>query len=107
MPQVIDVTDETFEAEVTQADAPVAAEFYTQLCPTCKRVTPVFEQLSDDYSGRVKFVKVDIAKAPETARRLPVLSVPSVLVFKGGQELERVTGSADQAKLVGLIESAI
>jgi thioredoxin 1 len=107
MPQVIDVTDETFETEVTQADTPVAAEFYTQLCPTCKRVTPLFEQLSDDYSGRVKFVKVDIAKAPEIARRLPVLSVPSVLVFKGGQELERVTGYADQAKLVRLIDDAL
>lgn len=104
---VTDVPEETFEKEVTQRETPVAAEFYTQLCPTCKRVTPIFEPLSDDYSGTVKFVKVDIAKAPEIGRRQPMLSVPSVFVFEGGQEIERVTGYADPAKLPRLIESAL
>lgn len=107
MPQVIDVTDETFETEVTQADTPVAAEFYTQLCPTCKRVTPIFEGLSEDYSGRVKFVKVDVAKASETARNLAVLASPSIVVLRAGQEVDRIAGHADKAKLVRLIEAAL
>ena len=107
MPQVIEVTDETFETEVTQANIPVAADFYTQFCPTCKRVTPIFEQLSDEYSGRVKFVKLDIAKASETARRLAVLSSPSIIVLKGSQEVDRVAGYADRAKLARLIEAAL
>jgi len=107
MPQVIEVTDETFETEVTQANIPVAADFYTQFCPTCKRVTPIFEQLSDEYSGRVKFVKVDIAKASETARRLAVLSSPSIIVLKGSQEVDRIAGYADRAKLARLIEAAL
>jgi thioredoxin 1 len=107
MPQVVEVADETFEKEVSQADIPVAADFYAQLCPNCKRVTPIFEQLSDEYSGRVKFVKVDVAKASETARRHAVLAVPSIFVFKSGQEVDRIAGYADKAKLARLIEAAL
>ena len=107
MPQVIDVTDETFDTEVTQANTPVAAEFYTQFCPTCKRVTPIFEQLSDEYSGRVEFVKVDVAKAAETARRLVVLASPSIVILKRSQEVDRIAGYADRAKLLSLIEAAL
>ena len=107
MPQVVEVTDETFDAEVAQANTPVAADFYTQFCPTCKRVTPIFEQLSDEYGGRVKFVKVDIAKASETARRLAVLSSPSIIVLKSDQEVDRIAGYADRANLVRLIEAAL
>jgi len=107
MAQVVEVSDDTFDAEVIQADTLVAAEFYTQFCPTCKRLTPVFEELSDDYSGRVKFVKADIAKAGERARKLAVLSAPSIVLLKNGEEVDRVAGYADRAKLAKMIDDQL
>ncbi len=107
MPQVVEVSDDTFDAEVSQAHGLVAAEFYTQFCPTCKRVTPIFEQLSDDYVGRAKFVKADVAKTGETAGKLAVLSAPSIVLFKDGKEVVRVVGYADKTKLADMLDSQL
>jgi thioredoxin 1 len=104
MPQVVEVTDDMFDTEVMQAKGLVVAEFYTQFCPACKRVTPIFEQLSDDYSGRARFVKADVAKAPEAARKVTVLSAPSIVLFKDGKEVDRVAGYVDKTKLAAIID---
>jgi thioredoxin 1 len=105
MANVVDVTDETFDAEVIQSDKLVAAEFYTRFCPVCKRLAPVFEELSNDYAGRVKFVKLNVAQAGETARKFAVMSAPTTLLLKSGQELARHMGFADRKKLSGIIDA--
>jgi len=107
MAEVVEVTDETFDAEVTQAETLVAAEFYTQFCPVCKRLTPVFEELASDYSGKAKFVKLDVARAAESARTFAVMSAPSVLLLKTGQEVGRSVGYADKGKLASMIDAQL
>ena len=105
MGPVTEVTDATFDSEVAKADTLVAAEFYTQFCPVCKRLAPVFEELSNDYAGRVKFVKLDVAHAGETARKFAVMAAPTILLLKSGQELARHIGFADKPKLANLIDT--
>ena len=107
MAQLIDVTDETFDAEIKQADTLVAAEFYTRTCPVCKRLMPVLEELADEYSGRVKFAKLDVAQASESARAFAIFSAPTVVLFKGGQEVARNAGYADKKKLAGIIDAQL
>ncbi len=104
MGPVTEVTDATFDSEVAKADTLVAAEFYTQFCPVCKKLAPVLEELSNDYAGRVKFVKLNVAHAGETARKFAVLSAPTILLLKCGQELARHIGFADKPKLAKMIE---
>ncbi len=107
MAQITEVTDATFDAEVEESDRLVAAEFYTQFCPACKRLTPVFEELSDEYGGRAKFMKLDVAEAGETARKFGIMSAPTILLLKAGQEVGRHIGYADKAKLSGMIDSQL
>ncbi len=107
MAQLIDVTDDTFDAEVKQADALVAAEFYTRTCPVCKKLIPVLEQLADDYSGKVKFVKLDVADAADLAQSFAIFSAPTVLLLKGGKEVARNAGYADKKKLAGMIDAQL
>jgi len=107
MGEIIQVTDESFDAEVAQADKPVAAEFYTQFCSVCKRLAPVFEELAKDYSGKVKFVKLDAAQAGETARKFGVMAVPTILVLRSGKESGRHIGFADRKKLASMIDAQL
>lgn len=107
MAQLIDVTDETFDAEVKQADTLVAAEFYTRTCPVCKKLMPVLEELADDYSGKVKFVKLDVADAADLAQAFAIFSAPTVLLLRGGKEVARKAGYADKKKLAGMIDAQL
>ena len=105
MPQVIEVTDQTFDAEVVQSDKLVVAEFYTQFCPVCKRLSPIFEELSDEYGGKVKFVRIGATQARETASKFAVMAVPTILLLKSGKELARHLGFADKKKLAKLLDA--
>ncbi len=86
------VNDQNFETEVLQSDVPVLVDFYAVWCGPCKQLTPLIEELSDEYAGRAKLVKLDIDQAPGVASNFGIMSVPTVIVFKGG---------AEQAKLIG------
>ena len=107
MAQLIDVTDETFDAEIKQADTLVVAEFYTRTCPVCKKLMPVLEQLADDYGGKVRFVKLDVANAAEQAQSFAIFSAPTILFLKSGKEVARSAGYADNKKLAGMIDAQL
>ena len=86
------VTDETFEAEVLGASGPVIVDFWATWCVPCKTIAGSLEKLSERYDGRVRVVKVDAEGNANTAARLNVKSVPTVIAFKDGKEIERMTG---------------
>ena len=93
MPAVQEVTDESFEHEVLQADRPVIVDFWAPWCGPCRAVEPIFEQLAQDHDGRVKFAKLDIDENLETASRYDVLSIPTAILFEGGEAREIVIGA--------------
>jgi thioredoxin 1 len=101
------VTDDTFIAEVLEADTPVLVDFWAEWCGPCLRVAPVLEEIAQEMGDKVKIVKLDIDANPNTARDYRVLSVPTLTVFKGGEPVQSIAGARPKGDLVKLIESAL
>jgi thioredoxin 1 len=89
---VREVTDSDFEQVVLQGDTPVVVDFWAPWCGPCKAIAPVLDQL-DKAHDEVEFVKLDIDANPETASRCGVLSIPTVILFEGGEARETLVGA--------------
>jgi len=90
---VDELTDATFEQEVIQAETPVIVDFWAPWCGPCHAVEPILRQLEEEYGSRVKFAKVDIDENVQTASRYDVLSIPTAILFEGGEPREIVVGA--------------
>ena len=95
--------DSNFDAEVLKATTPVLVDFHATWCGPCKMLAPIVEKLADDYEGKVKVGKVDIDAAPGLAAKYGIRSVPTVMVFEGGEKKAAHTGLAKRDKLLALI----
>ena len=82
---MVELTDDTFEQEVLRAETPVVVDFWAPWCGPCRAVEPLLRQLEDEHAGRVKFAKLDIDEHPRAASRYDVLSIPTVILFEGGE----------------------
>jgi thioredoxin 1 len=90
---VREVDDASFRSEVLEADRPVVVDFWAPWCGPCRAVAPILEQLAAEHDGRVEFVKLDIDQNPLAAARYEVFSIPSVILFEGGEARETVIGA--------------
>ncbi|MEA1984230.1 MAG: thioredoxin domain-containing protein [Euryarchaeota archaeon] len=86
------VNTAAFEQEVVQSDMPVVVDCYTNSCPPCKKMGPIFEKLAGEYEGRVKFVKVDLDRSKAIGRTYKVRGVPTLFMFKDGVVQESLIG---------------
>ena len=91
--KVREVTAESFEDEVLQAEGTVMVDFWASWCPPCRRLAPVLEQLAERQEGRLGIVKLDVDAAPEVASRYGIRSIPTLIVFRDGRPLERRLGA--------------
>ena len=96
---VANVTDSTFEQEVLKADIPVLVDFWAPWCGPCKAVAPVVEDLSKEYEGRLKVVKLNTDENPKTAQAYKICGIPSLFLFKSGQVMEEVVGAVPKSTL--------
>jgi len=101
------VTDATFEQEVTNSDVPVVVDFWAEWCGPCKQIGPALEELSSDYDGKVKIVKVDVDSNPGTAAALGVRGIPALFIFKDGQVISNRAGAAPKAALQSWIDESV
>jgi thioredoxin 1 len=99
MSAIIEANDSNFEAEVLQADQPVLVDFSATWCAPCKKLEPVVHDIAADYVGRLKVVKVDVDHAANSAARFAVLSVPTVLLFQGGEVKSQFVGVVSKKAL--------
>jgi len=101
------VTDDTFEAEVTNSDIPVVVDFWAEWCGPCKQIGPSLEELSDEYDGKVKIVKVNVDDNPNSPAQMGVRGIPALFLFKDGQVVSNKTGAAPKAALADWIDASI
>jgi len=99
-----DVTDATFEQDVLQAGKPVVVDFWAPWCGPCRAVTPALEQIAGE-TEKVEFVKLNIDDNPVTASRYDVLSIPTVILFDGGEPRETLVGARPPGHFRNAFES--
>ncbi len=97
------VNDANFDAEVLKASTPVLVDFWAPWCGPCRAVAPTVEAISNEFAGRVKVVKLNTDESGEVAMKYAVTSIPTLMVFKGGEMVERVLGNRPKADLVAIV----
>ena len=104
---VIDVTDQNFEEEVIKSDLPVLVDLWAPWCRPCLMVAPVVEKLAEKYNGRFKFYRLNVDENQQTAAKYNVMSIPTLLFFKGGAVADTVIGAVPEQALQSKIEELL
>jgi len=105
MSNAMAVTDGTFETEVVQSSVPVLVDFWAAWCGPCRAIAPAVEEIASEYNGRLKVVKLDVDDNQEVAIKYGVQSIPTLMVFKGGEVVERLVGAYPKPVLLSKIQN--
>ncbi len=100
----VTVTDATFSAEVERSPLPVVLDIWAAWCGPCQMIAPVLDELAAELAGRVRFAKLNVDENPATAGRFNVRSIPTLLVLKAGQEIDRIVGVQPKSEIARRLE---
>jgi thioredoxin 1 len=103
MAKPITVTDDTFEEAVLKSELPTVVDFWAVWCGPCKMIAPALEEIADEYDGQLVVAKLDVDHNGQSAMQYGVMSIPTLIVFKDGQAVERIVGFMPKAKLLAKI----
>jgi thioredoxin 1 len=102
---VLEITDQNFEAEVLKSDKPVLVDFWAEWCPPCKALSPTIDKLAKDYAGKVKIGKVNTDFSRDVPMRYDIRNIPTVILFKGGQVVHKFVGLRAEKEFKELLDA--
>jgi len=107
MSKINEITSGVFKNEVLNSDIPVVVDFWAPWCGPCRMVAPVLEEISQKMNGKIKFVKLNTDENQKTAMDYQIMAIPSLLIFKDGQEVDRIVGFVPQEQLEADLQKII
>lgn len=103
----LEFTAQNFEQEVLKSDQPVLVDFFAHWCGPCQMISPIIDELSKEYTGKVKIGKIDVDNNKETAQKYEVLSIPTIILFRNGRVAEKLVGSQSKEKIIELLNKTV
>ncbi|MEM6487623.1 MAG: thioredoxin [Pseudomonadota bacterium] len=103
----ISVTDANFETDVLQAETPVVVDFWAEWCGPCKQIAPALEEIASEYEGKVTIAKLNIDENPNVPSRFGIRGIPTLIMFKGGELVDRKIGADNKRGITGWIEDNV
>jgi thioredoxin 1 len=103
MARPVAISDTSFESEVVKSDRAVLVDFWAEWCGPCRMIAPILENLAEEYPDTLKVTKLDVDQNPKTMMKFGVQSIPTLILFKGGQPVERLIGYMPKERLLGRI----
>lgn len=104
---LLHVNDKNFVDEVLNAQLPVLVDFWATWCGPCRSISPIIEELSKEFTGRIKVTKLNVDENPATPSQYGVRGIPTLILFKGGKILDQIVGAVPKARLITMIEKAL
>lgn len=104
---LLNVTSENFESEVVNSGQPVLVDFWAEWCGPCRMVGPVIDELAEEYSGKVKIGKLNVDQQGDLAMKFRVMSIPTIMLFKNGEVVEKVVGVRTKEEFQNMIQKHI
>jgi thioredoxin 1 len=101
------LTNENFNEEVIESNMPVLVDFWATWCGPCKAFSPTIDELAGDYEGKCKIAKLNVDEAGEIAQKFRVMSIPTVIIFKNGESVNRLTGAKPKSELTKILDELV
>ena len=98
--EILTLSDATFDEAIAGADTPVLVDFWAEWCGPCKMIAPTLAEIASEQKGKIAIGKLNVDDNPDTARRFDVMSIPTLLVFKDGQQVKRLVGAKGKGQLL-------
>lgn len=104
MSKPVAVTDETFEAEVIQANSPTLVDFWAEWCAPCYMIAPILEEIADEYEGKLKVTRLNVGQGRRVATQFGIMAIPTLILFQEGQPVERLVGAMPKERILERIK---
>lgn len=104
---IVEVADSVFDKEVMESEVPVLVDFWAPWCGPCRALSPVIEEISNDYEGSVKVGKVNVDENPETTMKFKIRSIPTLIVFKNGEVAEQIVGAVPKSEIEKVLNNTL